>query len=80
MDKYINYIKVLDEKNIILYDFQKRITFHRLNNLQLDQIGGGINQIKLSDFDNYKLEKIIFSLLDNNIEFVKDYIKKSMSQ
>ena len=74
MDKYINYIKLLEEKNIILYDFQKRITYHRLNNLKNEQNGGGQN--KLISLDSYKLEKIIFSLLNNDIDFVKSYLDK----
>ena len=74
MDKYINYIKLLEEKNIMLYDFQKRITYHRLNNLNNEQNGGGQN--KLNSLDSYKLEKIIFSLLNNDIDFVKTYLDK----
>ena len=74
MDKYINYIKLLEDKNIMLYDFQKRITYHRLNNLKNEQNGGGHN--KLNSLDSHKLEKIIFSLLNNDIEFVKSYLDK----
>jgi len=74
MDKYINYIKLLEEKNIILYDFQKRISYYRLNNLNKEQIGGG-KKLDLNKLDDYKIEKIIINLLNNNIDFLKMYLE-----
>lgn len=75
MNNYKDYVRLLEEKNVILYDFQKRISYFRLNNLNKVQIGGGKN-LDLNMLDDYKIEKIIFNLLDNKIDLVKCYLEK----
>ena len=79
MISYLDYIKRLDELEIKLYDFQKRISYFRLLNLKSkknNQIGGKekINNVgsnELNDSSNniiykinkFQLENIILSLL-----------------
>jgi hypothetical protein len=74
--KYIDYIKILKEKNIILYDSDYRISYHRLIDLQelidLKQIGGGDKNCLLPFFVIKKSTtkntvKIIDLLLQNKI-------------
>jgi hypothetical protein len=75
MISYLNFIKLLDTLNIQLYDFQKRISYYRLNNLKLDnlnQVGGSINKNELLyKLGKVQLEKIILNLLNNDIVSVK---------
>jgi len=42
---YNNYITYLKKNNIILFDYQYRLSYYKLNKLQLfnNQIGGSIN-------------------------------------
>jgi len=75
MINYLDYIKLLDLKDIQLYDFQKRISYYRLNNLKLDnlnQVGGSVDKNELLyKLGKVQLENIILKLLNNNIESVK---------
>jgi hypothetical protein len=77
MISYLDYIKRLDELEIKLYDFQKRISYFRLLNLKFEknnQIGGNINNLYSSKLNNssdsiiykidkFQLENIILKLL-----------------
>ena len=79
MISYLDYIKRLDELEIKLYDFQKRISYFRLLNLKSEknnQIGGNknINNLYSSKLNNssnsiiykidkFQLENIILKLL-----------------
>jgi hypothetical protein len=79
MISYQDYLNLLKEKNIELYDFQKRISYFRLQNLlessnSSDQIGGGSNfiyQNKLLSLEKHNLEKVITLLNYKNFEMVK---------
>lgn len=74
MISYIDYIKRLNELDINLYDFQKRISYFRLTNLKSEnhaQFGGGT--INTQESIIYKLEKvelenIILKLLDKQYD------------
>jgi hypothetical protein len=63
MIQYQDFIKILNEKNIELFDFQKRIGHLELNKIIFNQKGG---YEKINKLDNFQLEKIILLLLDNN--------------
>ena len=73
MITYLKYLELLDEKNIVLYDFQKRISYLRLNNINNIQNGGGNenNIAKINNLETYQLEKVIFDLLDNKTDMIK---------
>jgi hypothetical protein len=82
MISYYNYIKMLNEKNIELYDHQKRISYYKLSNLKNNNnnimLGGGIGKTDKIDFDklqNYQIEKIIFKVLNNEDNDAVDMIK-----
>jgi hypothetical protein len=77
MITYLKYLELLDEKNIVLYDFQKRISYFRLNNFTNIQSGGGNenNFIKINNLETYQLEKVIFDLLENKTDMIKHYLK-----
>jgi hypothetical protein len=77
MITYLKYLELLDEKNIVLYDFQKRISYFRLNNFKNIQSGGGNenNIIKINNLETYQLEKVIFDLLENKTDMIKYYLK-----
>jgi hypothetical protein len=68
MISYLNYIKMLNEKHIVLYDHQIRISHYKLNNLfNNKQVGGGINEknLNFNNMKDFQIEKIIFKLLNN---------------
>ena len=77
MITYLKYLELLNEKNIVLYDFQKRISYFRMNNFTNIQSGGGnekhIN--KINNLETYQLEKVIFDLLENKTDMIKYYLK-----
>ena len=77
MITYLKYLELLDEKNIVLYDFQKRISYFRLNNFTNIQNGGGNenNIIKINNLETYQLEKVIYDLLENKTDMIKYYLK-----
>jgi hypothetical protein len=88
MISYLDYIKRLDELEIKLYDFQKRISYFRLLNLKSEknnQIGGkekfnniGSNELNnlsnniIYKIDKFQLENIILNLL------AKEYDKANL--
>lgn len=70
MITYINFINRLDELDIKLYDFQKRISYHRLSNLNTEnsnQIGGASNSI-IYRIGKVELENIILKLLSKEYD------------
>lgn len=70
MIPYTNFLELLENKNILLWDFQKRISYNRLSKINLPQYGGGINN-KIYNLDDFKLNNIILYLLQNNIDSAK---------
>jgi hypothetical protein len=84
MITYIDFINRLEELNIKLYDFQKRISYSRLSNLQTEkivQIGGGFNNSIIYKLDKVELENIILKLLAKDYEqadvLCKHFCKKT---
>jgi len=77
MITYLKYLELLNEKNIVLYDFQKRISYYRLNNFTNIQSGGGNenNIIKINNLETFQLEKVIYDLLENKTDMIKYYLK-----
>ncbi len=66
MITYLDFINRLDELDIHLYDFQKRISFFRLSNLKtekINQMGGSESKSIIYTVDKPKLENIILKLL-----------------
>ena len=73
MISYIDYIKRLNELDIKLYDFQKRISYFRLTNLKSEnhvQFGGTINTQEsiIYKLNKVELENIILKLLDKEYD------------
>ena len=69
MISYADYIKRLDKLEILLYDYQKRISYFRLVNLKSEknnQVGGDKNGniLDSSKLNKYQLETIILKLLN----------------
>jgi len=80
MITYQDYLKILEEKNILLYDFQKRISYFRFNELEKNKksylIGGGREKkIDISDLNTYQVEKLVILLLDKNYDMIKTSFK-----
>jgi hypothetical protein len=81
MISYQDYLNLLKDKNILLYDFQKRISFERFKNLlespiNLEQKGGAdlINKNdtnKLLSLEKHNLEKVIILLNYKNFEMAR---------
>jgi hypothetical protein len=65
MIEYLDYINRLDELEIKLYDFQKRISYFRLSNIKSEKINqvGGSSQSIIYKMDKHQLENIILKLL-----------------
>ena len=65
MITYLDYINRLEELDVKLYDFQKRISYFRLSNLQSEKINqtGGSSQSIIYQIDKPQLENIILKLL-----------------
>jgi hypothetical protein len=79
MISYQDYLKLLRDKNILLYDFQKRISYSRFKNL-IDQKGGGdpnykINESnKLLSLERHNLEKVIILLNNKDLDTARTII------
>jgi fructose-1,6-bisphosphatase/inositol monophosphatase family enzyme len=65
MISYLDYIERLNELDIKLYDFQKRISYFRLSNLQSEKLvqTGGASKSIIYQIDKPQLENIILKLL-----------------
>ena len=73
---YQEYLDLLNNKNVQLFDFQKRISYFRLNNLYKEQSGGGFNESKtIFNLESHNLEKLIISLNYNDLKNAKNIIK-----
>ena len=70
MISYDNFLELLENKNILLWDFQKRISYNRLSKINMPQYGGG-SYNKFYNLDDFKLNNIILNLLNNNIDYAK---------
>jgi len=68
MITYAEFLKVLENKNILLWDFQKRISYNRLNKITIQQYGGGGAYNRIENLDNFRFNNIILYLLQNNID------------
>jgi hypothetical protein len=78
MITYLDYIKLLSNKNIKLYDYQKRISHFRFNGLLsiLNQKGGGYYESsKVGELDSYHMEKIIYYLLEKEYYSAKKLLR-----
>jgi len=69
MITYKNFINLLEEKNILLYDFQKRISYNRLLKIQINQKGGAFTS--LTEIDDWQLERLIISLLNKDFNIIE---------
>lgn len=73
MISYTDYVKLLNDRDVKLFDFQIRISYSRLNNLDLDnliQIGG--SRDKLFDrFGKVELENMVIKLLNKDLHGAK---------
>lgn len=67
--KFVEFKKYLNNRNILLFDSEYRISYYRFNNMKNNQVGGGSNKInKIFDyFSDIRLKHFINSLLTNNI-------------
>ena len=70
MITYKEFLDVIENKNILLWDFQKRISYNRLSKITLQQYGGGTYN-RIQNLDNFRLNNIILYLLQNKIESAK---------
>ena len=82
MITYQDYLKILEEKNILLYDFQKRISYFRFNELEKNKksnlylVGGsGEKKIDISDLNTYQVEKLVILLLNKNYDMIRTNFK-----
>ena len=74
MISYLEYIKLLEEKNMQLYDYQKRISYYKLK--QHNQKGGKTIDIrKIKYLEPHNIEKVLIHLLSNNITCANQIIK-----
>jgi hypothetical protein len=70
MIDYLDFINRLDDLDIKLHDFQKRISYYRLSNLNTEkivQIGGASNSI-IYKIGKVELENIILKLLSKEYD------------
>ncbi len=72
MISYIDYVNLLNDRNVKLYDFQIRISYARLNNLELDNLiqTGGSNDI-FDRFGKMELENLVLKLLNKDFNGAK---------
>ena len=78
MIRYKDYLKILNDKNIILYDHQKRISYYNLNNMfkNKNNIQHGGSRMNLNDLQDFQIEKLVFKLLNNEYDNVIEMINK----
>ena len=78
MIRYKDYLKILNDKNIILYDHQKRISYYNLNNMfkNKNNIQYGGSRMNLNDLQDFQIEKLVFKLLNNEYDNVIEMINK----
>lgn len=73
MLSYNNFVDLLHDRKVELYDFQIRISHFRLNKIYDFEMngGGGKSQKILNKLGKVELENIILQLLNNNIDTAK---------
>jgi hypothetical protein len=76
MISWEDYNKLIIEKDVKVYDYHKRISYYRLNQLNnelnIEQKGGGDNiNYKIKNIESHNLEKVIVYLIHKNYEKVK---------
>lgn len=78
MIRYKDYLKILNDKNIMLYDHQKRISYYNLNNMfkNKNNIQHGGSRMNLNDLQDFQIEKLVFKLLNNENDNVIEMINK----
>jgi hypothetical protein len=78
MIRYKDYLKILNDKNIMLYDHQKRISYYNLNNMfkNKNNIQHGGSRMNLNDLQDFQIEKLVFKLLNNEYDNVIEMINK----
>ena len=83
MITYTEFVNILENKNILLYDFQKRISYFRFNEMlkikqpNLKMLGGGksMHNNMIDNLHSYQLENIVFSLLNKDYETARQILK-----
>jgi hypothetical protein len=78
MISYIDYLNILNDKNIILYDHQKRISYYNLNNIikNKNNVQRGGSKMNLNDLQDFQVEKLVFKLLNNEYDNVIEMMNK----
>ena len=80
----MEFLNILEDKNILLYDFQKRISYFRFTEMlkikqpNLKMLGGGANSMHnnmIANLHSHQLEKIVLLLLNKDYETVKQILK-----
>ena len=72
MISWEDYNKLILEKDVKVYDYHKRISYYRLNQLNSEQKGGGVNiNHNIKNIESHNLEKVIVYLINKNYEKVK---------
>jgi|APSaa5957512535_1039671.scaffolds.fasta_scaffold68427_3 hypothetical protein len=74
---FLEYKNLLESRNIKLFDYQYRISYHRLlnqNNIS-EQTGGGSLITKLNNVSKNNLISILGLLLSSNIYYVGFFLK-----
>jgi len=79
MISYQDYLKLLKDKNILLYDFQKRISYSRFQSLMVQKGGGDPNNKinesnKLLSLERHNLEKVIILLNNKDLDTARTII------
>jgi hypothetical protein len=67
MISYEDYVNLLNDRNVQLFDFQVRISYSRLNNLKIDNLiqNAGGNET-FNRFGKVELENLIIKLLNKD--------------
>jgi hypothetical protein len=73
MISYLDYVKLLNDRDVKLFDFQIRISYSRLNNLELDNLiqTGGSHDKLFDRFGKIELENMIIKLLNKDLNGAK---------
>ena len=76
MITYIDYIKLLENKNLQFYDYHKRISYWRLREFYSNQKGGGIKKLKrLDELEPHNLEKVVLHSMNKNFNIIQMYLE-----
>ena len=75
--KFLKYKKLLDKKNIILFDHEYRISYYEIININEynnNMTGGGNIYNKLKNIDNDTLKSIVKLSISSNPKYIINYI------